>query len=261
MSPAATLDTRMRGEDGFTLIELMLAMVLGLIVSLMAFSLLNFTSRDVTRITDRVHVDQTGRVALERIIQELHSACVAPTIKPVLFHSTATTIKFISETSTLNEQHAPVSSLSTVKLHEIEYVPATSSLVERLRPSSGISPAFTFNESETPEPTSHTLLTNVTPTKSTAIFRYYRYWEESDTGFKASEDAGKLNPTPLIPATAIEAEAIAAVVVSFTLAPEGRAGAYAEGDRPVALEDSAILRLAPSSEASGLSNEPCTELK
>ncbi len=53
-----------------------------------------------------------------------------------------------------------------------------------------------------------------------------------------------------------EAEKVAKVTVSFTLAPEGKESLLAKGDQPVALEDSAILRLAPSSEEATNTNRP-----
>ena len=66
----------LRDEHGFTLIELLVAMSLGILVSGIALSLLNFTTADVTRITERVHADQTGRVALEKLMLALHSSCL-----------------------------------------------------------------------------------------------------------------------------------------------------------------------------------------
>jgi hypothetical protein len=232
-------------------------MAMGIIVTLAAFSLLDFTRSDVSRITDRAHVDQTGRVALENIMLQLHSACVAPTVEPIYPGSTATTIKFISESSPLNTYKEPVSSLSTVRLRQIIYTPAAGksegTLTEKSWPSSGKAPNYIFNENEAP--TERKLLTGVQQTESVPIFQYYRYYRESDTGAKL----GQLNPNPMTALVEAEAEVIAKVTVSFTLAPEGHESAFAKGDRAVALEDSAILRLAPSSEASGNPNYPCTQ--
>ncbi|HZL48165.1 MAG TPA: prepilin-type N-terminal cleavage/methylation domain-containing protein [Solirubrobacteraceae bacterium] len=258
MSSADTFGIRLRGEHGYTLIELLVAMALGLIVSLAAFSLLEFTSSDVSRITGRVHVDQTGRVALEKIMLQLHSACVVQSVVPIQASSTAEKLRFISETSPLNTKNEPTSSLSTVRLHEIAYSKAKGTLVEESWPSTSASkpPEYKFNELE---PTKRTLLTSVEQTEAVPIFQYYRYWKEGDTGFQASEDAGKLNPTSITaPFTEAEAKTIAKVTVNFTLAPEGHESSFAKGDRPVALEDSAIFRLAPSSEETGESNFPCS---
>jgi prepilin-type N-terminal cleavage/methylation domain-containing protein len=279
MSPVSTLHTRLRNKDGFTLIELLIAMALGLIVSLAAFSILEFTTSDVSRITNRAHVDQTGRVALEKIMLQLHSACVAVTITPIEPKSNENTIKFVSETSPLNSKQEPISSLSTVKLHEITYNKATGTLTEKSRPSVGTNPLFKFNEHETPEPTVHTLLTGIKQTEVInetthlpeiiPIFQYYRYYVSSDTKVKLGEaKLGELDPERMSDSTMAieksptetEAEKVAKVTISFTLTPEGKEGAFAKGDQPVALEDSAIFRFTPSSEEAGNTNLPCAQI-
>ena len=271
------LNSRMaalRSERGFTLIELLIAMALGLVVSLAAFSILEFTTSDVSRITNRAHVDQTGRVALEKIMLQLHSACVAVTITPIEPKSTENAIKFVSETSPLNTNSEPISSLSTVKLHEIIYTPAgggkAGTLTEKYWSSSGTTPNFTFNN-EHEAGTERKLLTGVKQTEYeeagktiiTPIFRYYRYYQATDSEVKLGKASlGQLDPIPLTKAeleNVIEAEKVAKVTMSFTLAPEGKEGAFAKGDQPVALEDSAIFRLATSSEAVGNPNLPCTQ--
>lgn len=254
----------LRDERGFTLVELLVAMSLGIIVSGVAFSLLNFTTADVSRISDRVHVDQTGRVALEKLMLALHSSCVAATVNPIRYPSNATTLIFMSETSPLNEHGEPVSLLSTVRLHKITYAPASGktegTLTEESWPSTGTAPEYKFNEKETP--TIRRLLRGVKQTeiakKAVSIFQYYRYYKEGDT----KPIFGELNPTALIPSSEKEAELIAKVTVSFSLVPEGKENKENTSfgnDRSVALEDSAILRLAPSSETSSHTNEPCFE--
>jgi prepilin-type N-terminal cleavage/methylation domain-containing protein len=253
----------LRGERGFTLIELLVAISLGIIITLAAFSLLDFTTRDVSRITSRAQVDQTGRVALEKLMLQLHSACVARTINPIQPKSSSTVLRFISESSPLNANKEPVSSLSSVRLREITYTPASGktegTITEKSWPSTGISPEYKFNEKEAP--TERKLLTGVSQTEvskeSLPIFRYYRYYKEGDAGVKL----GQLNPTAVaVPLKEEkESELIAQVTVSFTLTPEGQESAFAKGDRAVALEDSAVLRLSPSSEASNNPNYPCSQ--
>jgi prepilin-type N-terminal cleavage/methylation domain-containing protein len=251
-------------DQGFTLVEVLIAMAIGLIVSLAAFSVLEFTSNDVTRITERSHADQTGRVALEKIMLQLHSACVAVTINPVKLGSGESTLKFISENSPLNTNKEPTSELSTVRLREIIYTAASGSkegtLTEKSWPSYGTDPNYLFHET-TETPTEKTLLKGVKQTinettkQAVPVFQYYRYYQTGDTGAKL----GQLDPNPMTLATEEQAEEIAKVTVNFTLAPEGREGSFAKGDRPVVLEDSAIFRLATSSEATGNPNLPCTQ--
>jgi prepilin-type N-terminal cleavage/methylation domain-containing protein len=256
---------RLRDERGFTLIELLVAMSLGIIVSGVAFSLLNFTTADVTRITERVHVDQTARVALEKLMLALHSSCLTPKSDPVKPESNESKLKFVSETSAENEHGEPSAALPTIRLHEIVYTAASGktegTLTEKSWPSTGVAPKYEFNEKETP--TKRTLLTGVGQTETSKketlpIFRYYRYYREGDS--KAV--LGELDPTPIAGTLSTsEAPDVAKVSVDFTAVPEGKenkVNTELGGGRPVALEDSAILRLSSSSEEA--SNLPCAEL-
>lgn len=257
-----------RGEQGFTLIELLISMALGTILLLAAFSFLEFATSDVARVDARAQVDRTGRTALENIMLQLHSACVAPLTIPIQPESTPSTLRFISETSPLNTNGEPVSALETVRLHEITYTPASGkvqgTLTERSWPSSGTASDYTFNTAATP--TVRKLLTGVQQStvvngsgtsEPIPIFRYYRYYQEGDTGAKL----GTLDPNPTTALEKKEAENIAKVTVSFTLAPEGHEYTTFGNDRPVALEDSAVFRLETSSEAVGTTNVPCTQSK
>ncbi len=276
----------LRDEDGFTLIELLVSMLIGLVVSLAAFSILEFTTSDVSRITERAHVDQTGRVALEKIMLQLHSACVAVTVNPVQAKSNENDIKFISETSPLNTHSEPVSALTTVRMHEIIFNSSKGTLVERSWPSISAvlpedkAPEYNFNETEAKakgELTERTLLTDIRESEvvnettkikeKVPVFRYYRYYNEKDTGAKLGQldpgtnNAGMSNAEMETENAAkeTEAEKVVKVSVSFTVKPAGHENLIANGDEPIALEDSATFRLATSSEAAGNPNDPCTQ--
>jgi prepilin-type N-terminal cleavage/methylation domain-containing protein len=251
------------GEAGYTLIEMLIAMAVGSVVILAAFGLLRFTTNDVSRISARVHVDQRGRLALEKLMLELHSACVAPTVVPIRLKSKATELRFVSEYSPLNKEAEPIptSELSTVRLRHIVFTPPAGNvqgtLVEEWWPSTGTAPNYKFNESATP--TKVKLLTGVQETETQTgtkipIFQYYRYYKESDR----EPVYGKLDPNAITEVTSeSEAKYITKVSVAFTLAPEGRESANFANDRPVALEDSAIFRLAPASETPDTANLAC----
>ena len=237
---------------------MLVAMVIGLIVSLAAFALLSVTTSDVGRINERTQATQNGRVGLEKIMAELHSACVAVTVNPIQEGSTATAIKFISEASPLNTLKEPSSSLATVRLHEIAY--ASGTLVEKSWRSTGEPPGYKFNTAETP---TKTLLMTGVEEGSTPIFQYFRYYIESDAAVQQGHaNVGQIDPTPVtIPTSGglpkTEAERISEVTVSFSSLPQRKEGTGYDRGRPVAFEDSAVFRLAPSSEAS--ENEPCTQ--
>jgi prepilin-type N-terminal cleavage/methylation domain-containing protein len=249
-------------EDGFTLIELLVAMVVGLVVSLAAFTLLEFTTSDVSLTTERAHVTQTGRTALEKIMVQLHSTCVDGEgyYHPVIVGSTGSELKFISETSPVNVESQPTSSLATVHLRKIIFSEAKETLIEKSWLSKGTAPKYEFKETETPTET--LLLKGIKKTGITPIFQYYRYYQSTDTipTGHSSIPYGELYPTPLVvPLVEKEAERVAKVTVAFTLDPEGKESIFAKGYRPVNLEDSAVFSLEPSSESVSDPNFPCNE--
>jgi prepilin-type N-terminal cleavage/methylation domain-containing protein len=248
-------------EDGFTLLELLVSMVMMVVLTLAAFSFLQFTTEDVSHITERVHVDQAGRTALERIMLELHSACVTTPVVPIQENSTAKVIKFTS-------QSGKESAFATVNEREIIYTAASGNkegtLEEKIYPSTGSEKEGIYPFSTTASSTTK-LLTGVEQTQygsepATPIFQYYRYYKTGDTipVGDSTLPYGELNPTPITGTLSKEeAEKITKVTVSFTLAPEGKEGVAFNHDRPVALTDSAVLRLAPASET--YDNLPCSE--
>lgn len=259
-----TVLKRLRSDaSGFTLIELLVGTAMALIVCFGAYTILEFTTEDISRQTSRVHVAQDGRIALERLMEHLHSACVAALVTPVLSQSSPTVLRFISEAS-------EAASVGQATLHKITYTPASGStegtLVEKSWKSTEASqpPNYIFNEVETPNTT--ILLKGISQAETSKegkgelipIFRYYRYYREGD----ANAVFGELNPNPIVgELNEAEARQVARVSVSFTLSPEAGDGAGISGqmgkDRAITFEDSAILRVAPSSSSASVSNLPC----
>jgi prepilin-type N-terminal cleavage/methylation domain-containing protein len=262
MSPRHVI-RHLRDERGFTLIELLVSMLIGLLVTGAAFSILEFTTSDVKLTTERAHLDQAGRIALENMMLELHSACVKVEARPIEPGSNENELLFLSERSPLNATYKePTSSLAEVRERKIVFNKVTGTLVEKSWPT----PYPKYEASEPSTPTTQLLLKGVKRTvqegKEVPIFRYYRYYKSSDaipTG-DTTTPYGELYPTPMQPtelANKEELKAVTKVAVSFTLAPEGNEGVFAKGYRPIPFEDSAILRLAPASEAER--NFTCTE--
>ena len=256
MSLRARSGRRLRTERGYTMIELLIAMSLGTLIVTAAFSFLQFSTSDVTRIAERARLNQTGRVALERIMLRLHSACVTPSVAPIQPNSSATTLKFISETGT-------ASAFKTVHLHEIIYSSANNTLVEKTYINTGEGPKYPFSSTAA---STTTLLTGIKESTNEGvtlpIFRYYRYYREGDKPPAGSTTVpyGELNQTALEPPLTKESETVnvAKVTMSFTLAPTGKESATFNHDRPIPLEDSVVFRLAPSSELPTTTNLPCS---
>ena len=262
--PQTSSQPSLASELGFTMVELLVAISMGIVISLAAFSFLGFATSDVSRINERVHIDQTARTTLENVMLELHSACVTPSVVPILPASTSASIKFISEAGT-------GSALSSVHEHEIVFEPAKGNVKGKLventylnvpPPTGGEAPEYTFPTTVT---TTKKLLTGVVESESGGkkipIFQYYRYYQAGDTipTGHTTLPYGELYPKALS-ATELAKEAtvkkVVKVTMSFTLTPESTELATFNHDRPVPLEDSVVFRLAPAAESS--SNLPCS---
>jgi len=225
-------------EHGFTLVETLVAISLGVIVILATFSVLDISLSQSARIADRVDADQRSRLAMEKIMAELHSSCVVAKVQPVEPESTGTKIRFISQTG--DEAY-----FKSVTLHEISLT--GGNLVDTSYPSVGEEKEAEWTFSKVPSSTV-TLLTGVTQTvageKTLPVFQYFKY------------EGSNLSTTPLSTSgsglSTADADETAEVTVNFTTAPSGGNTA---ADRKVELSDAAVLRLDPAS-ASG-TNEPC----
>ncbi len=90
--------TQFRDDSGFTLVEMLVTIVTGMVVILATLSVLDISISQSSRTTERVDADQRGRLAMEKILLELHSSCIALGTTAVEAGSTDKTIKFISQT-------------------------------------------------------------------------------------------------------------------------------------------------------------------
>jgi prepilin-type N-terminal cleavage/methylation domain-containing protein len=263
MTRPSSIDTdarpceRWRDQSGVTLIELLVAMIMALVVSLAAFSILEFTTSDVSRITSRAHVDQTGRIALQKIMLALHSSCVALEVNPIVEGSTGEKLKFISETGT-------EPSFATVHEHVITYNKTAGTLTEETFPSTGPETKEGNYPFSTTAFSTTKLLTGVKETENSKkeevpIFQYYKYYKKGESIPTGDPEAPYGELVPGSGLTAAEAENVAKVTIGFTLKPEGAESIIAKGDQPITLEDSAVFRLTPSSTSSESLNSPCSE--
>lgn len=238
MTASSPPSTRIRAEHGFTLVEMLVAMASGMVVILATLSILDISISESSRISERVDADQRGRLAMEKLLLELHSSCIADPFTPVQTGSNATTIRFISQTGSQ-------ASFTNVTLHEVKLNTATGKLTDASYVSSELE-GTNMKFPETPTRT-ETLLTGVfqskvgTTEEVKPVFSYYKY------------EGGNLATTEeSVPLSKENAEATAEVTVNFTAAPtSGRT----QIDRTVDLTNTAVLRYDPASAAG--TNTPC----
>jgi hypothetical protein len=220
----------MRDERGMTVAELVITIPIFLVVFTAIMMMVQVATHNQDRVARRVAVNQKARPELTRLMDQLHSACVAPAVAPILAGSTSNSLIFISKAG---EEVSPTPDKHIVTL-------SGGTLSESIYPGSGSAPPWTY--SPTPSSTRE-LLTGVS---SPALFRYYKY-----------ED-GQVSTTPLptpLPNGLSQADAATTVqvAISFTYST----GAGNDPNAPITLSDSATLRLEPASEDTSEVNLPC----
>jgi prepilin-type N-terminal cleavage/methylation domain-containing protein len=209
------LVVRLRDEHGFTLIELLVAMVAGVAVTGALFSTLDVSLHQTARLNDKVQVDQLGRTAMTRIVDQLHSSCLSYAFTPIQAESTNTTLIFV-------DAYSEEALIGSAIKHEIIWNEELKTLTDKAYKSNGGSwPKFTFSATATPS-TGTRIGENISPVTfvkgKPIIFEYFKYSTEATSSehtplsaLNASLTGEKLS--------AKEAEEAASVSISFTQSP------------------------------------------
>jgi Tfp pilus assembly protein PilW len=223
---------RIADETGTTLVELMVALMTGLIIiSALTMAILT-TIHGTARVEARVEATQRARLALGKLMEELHSACVTPEIAPVKEESNGTLLRFVHQTGSAVSPMPIFSeiSLSGGTLKQQDYN-VTGTAPEWGRGAAVGGPV--------------TVLTKVSATPpSTSIFSYYKY------------SGGTISETPqTVPLSKVEALLTVEVRAALTVAPEHSLTTDAHASANV--QNSATLRLTPPSFNEGSPARPC----
>lgn len=222
-----------RDERGTTLTELMVGVAAGMVV-IMALSIaILSTMHGVSRVSARVEATQQARIAISRVMEQLHSACVAPEVTPVKENSSGTLLRFVHQTGS-GVSPTPI-------LSEISLSGGTLSQAD-FSPTGGTSPNWTF--ATTPSATRQ-LLTDVAPiSPSSSIFSYYAYIN------------GTPSSAPLTtPLSSTDAGRTILVRVALNATPDKTTVADSGAD--ASIQDSASLRLTPPSFNEKVTSLPC----
>jgi hypothetical protein len=204
---------RLSDEAGYSLIELLVAMISGIVVMLALVAVLLFSTRQETHLTNVAQATQLGRIAMTKVVDELHSACLAPGFAPIRKESSATELRFInaySEKATLSK--------SEVNEHRIVWNEKAETLTDFTYPAIKEVTWPNFEYSSTASPVAGVLIaSHVTQLEKLPIFQYYGYDLESNES--ASSGLSSLNTTPIISGsqklTEETAATAASVLISF----------------------------------------------
>ena len=223
-----------KSESGYTLVELIIAMSAGMIVIFAVTSFIVIALRHSSEVSADVNANQQARSTLFQVMDELHSACIAPQIAPVKAGSTGTSLSFIHQRGSAV---APTPVLSTLALNEGTLLESNYSSI------GGTAPNWTFAGS--PSSTRELSTGDISPTGSnTGIFSYYDY------------SGGQVSSTPLpTPLSIADAARTVQVSVAFTAAPTSTPVVDENG--PVGVQDTALLRFSPAPYNESATNLPC----
>jgi hypothetical protein len=194
---------RLRSEAGVTLVELLIAMSIGMMTLFAVFAVLDTSVKQSNAVAGRVNATQRGRIAMDTITRQLRSqVCYSPVV-PALVSGTDNAVKF----------HADLSDGSRViEQRELAYNPVAKSITEKTWAGVGtpiLFPTVTKTRQILDEVTTR-------PAPNAAIFRYYAYNIPPVTVPPTPPRPSVQLPTPL---SAIDLARVAKIDVGFTTLP------------------------------------------
>jgi Tfp pilus assembly protein PilW len=255
MSPASGIRL-IADERGFSLIELLVAMIGSIVVVFAAFAIYIVALHQSSRIGDRVQADQSGRTAIARVVEELHSGCMQKEFTPVQAKSTPSELRFDDAAS--SEPQIGSSKAKPEAYQDRVSVKSGTLTDERYPVESGTLPKeFIYNET-TPS-SKLQLATNVAETEEKGKVPYFKYYEYAKAASAGSETSGVNALTEVKPGekglSAEQAAKVTAVEVNFTVSP--RESNAAQSGQKVPFTNEVIFSLGlPGSEAT-IEDTPC----
>ncbi len=233
-----TPPVRLGDQRGTTITELIVGMAAGGVVLFAVTALLLGTIHQTARVSARVDATQRARIALNKVIDQLHSACLAPQIAPVQAGSTGTSLSFIHQ--------AGGAAVLTPVLSKISLSEGTLSQSDYAMVPESLPPKWEFAETAS---STRQLMTKIAPiSPASSIFTYSTYV------------AGQGAPVPVTipPGEALSEETAARVIqvgVAFTASP--LRSPVTDAEAPTSVRASAPLRLTPASYNKEVVSPPC----
>jgi Tfp pilus assembly protein PilW len=250
------LAQRLRDERGFTLLELLVATVAGIVVTAAMGAIVVVAVHFTSSTTDRVDANQEGRVAMTKITQALQSSCVSAGVPPIQPNSDANDLIFLSA---LSDAPSIYPNLLTVQLSGGALTMLTDANVGSTggtgatgsTGATGTTAVDGWTVTSTPT-ISFTLLQHasnaVVSGTTVPVFQYFTY--NSTTGTISN------NVTPGSGQTlGANAANVVEVVISYQALPTDNWNA---GGRPANISDSVVLRLTPASASGATGYAPCS---
>jgi prepilin-type N-terminal cleavage/methylation domain-containing protein len=191
--------TRLRSDAGFTLIELMATLAIGMVVLLAAFDLMDNSLAVSGEVSARTDASQRGRGAIDEMTRALRSqVCVNGDAPVVSAADDQVTFTFdLSNGSTLPQRT------------QLSYSPGARTITQATWDGSGTEPTLTFPGASR----GNTVLTDVDPEPSKPIFSYW--------ALRAGTGGTQFDPLAAAAATA-DPTRIARIDVAFVAHASGQ---------------------------------------
>jgi prepilin-type N-terminal cleavage/methylation domain-containing protein len=216
----------LRGEEGFALPELLVAMLIGTVVLLAAFGLLDTAVSVGTKVNKRVDATQRGRTAMTIITRDLRSQVCVPASPP------SPSLRGASDTSVdVYTDLGDGSAAKPPQRRTITFNATTRRITEDIYTPTGSAGNYVFPSTPT---VSRTLLTDVVQDGSTPVFRYYPVDTAPDDD---TQDPAALAATTPLATTALED--VVRIVVTYKVFPAGSTDA---SGRTVVMQDEVYRR-------------------
>jgi len=246
--------TGARDAGGFTLVETIVAMVTGLIVSGALLAILEVATHQAARANDVAQATQLGRTSMTKVIDELRTACLGAEFTPIQEKSSGSELRFVNAYG----EAAVIPQANAFERRIIWSGEPADTLTEKtFNATGGAAPSFTFSSTAA----STTLVgEDITQSKTASgeavpIFRYYKYATKAgaaETGLPVgtltalSVSGGELSSTA--------AKEAASVIVAFKAAPTSNLTALG---RAATFSNQVTLALGAPNAESSIKDGPC----
>ncbi len=219
-------------ESGFSLVELLVAMVIGMMVLMAAFMVLDRTITASGQVADRSEALQRGRQAMELVTRQLRSQVCVGSTKPIV-SGTDTSVSFYAD---LSDGTTPI------KQRTLSYSAVTDTITETLVPGAGTYPNLTFTGTPIQHAAAHQGQADPgqrPPGTLRPIFRYYGYQTGTTDGTLVQLTA---------PLSATDLGRVAVIKVGFRAFP---VRTISNDKDSAVLEDDVYTRVAVPTELQG----------